>query len=725
MEIKKKASQRRLFFLLLLSVASILSLAALVLPQLAPLSAPALQAGQVAQQDFLASENITYESAILTEQQRQAAERAVANVYTATDTSVARRQLERLRATLAFITSQRADAYASQEQQLADLANLEDIHLDKDTAAAILALSDTRWQAVQQEAIIVLEEVMRSTIRDDRLDDTRRSVPTFVSLALPEDQANIAAGLAAAFIAPNSFYSEELTQAAREKARQAVEPVKLSFVKGETVASRGRVLTEKDLEALQNLGLAQVEFRWGDLVSALGLVFLGITFTLFYLRRSTRLLQDPRGLTLITLLFLVFLTLARWVVSGQTLLPYIFPLAAYGLTVAALFGAEAALVTSLPLAILAGYNLPNSLELTLYFVMSSFFGILALGRAQRVIAFFWAGAVTVSAGALVTLVYRINAAPVNWLEITTLTGAAMLSGIASAGLSLLLQFFLAQFLGATTALQLMEISRPDHPLLQLILRKAPGTYQHCLQVANLAEQAAEAIGADTLLTRVGALYHDAGKALNPALFIENQLPGSANPHDSLDPVTSAQIIIRHVDDGLELARSHRLPGRILDFIAEHHGSMLARYQYINAVKANGGDESRVDKEQFRYHGPRPRSRETAILMLADGCEARVRAERPKDEQQLEEMLRSMIQHRLESGQLNETALTLRDLDLIVQSFTTTLRGFYHPRIEYPQLEKGRGMAEHTPDSALTASPTVPAPRPTVVAPSGLPGEKPT
>jgi putative nucleotidyltransferase with HDIG domain len=288
---------------------------------------------------------------------------------------------------------------------------------------------------------------------------------------------------------------------------------------------------------------------------------------------------------------------------------------------------------------------------------------------------------------LVILAFRLPIPNVDLIIIAALVGIALVNGIASSSLTVLLQYILAQILGMTTALQLMEISRPDHPLLQFILRNAPGTYQHSLQVANLAEQGAEIIGADTLLTRVGAIYHDSGKALNPHFFIENQLPGNTNPHDSLDQVTSAQTIIRHVSDGLELARKHRLPHRIQDFIAEHHGTMKTRYQFAKAVKAAGGDESLVDESQFIYPGPRPKSRETAILMLADGSEARVRAERPADENQLRKIIKSVVENRLSSGQLDETNLTLRDLDELIDSFTTTLRGIYHPRLEYPDIKK--------------------------------------
>jgi putative nucleotidyltransferase with HDIG domain len=274
----------------------------------------------------------------------------------------------------------------------------------------------------------------------------------------------------------------------------------------------------------------------------------------------------------------------------------------------------------------------------------------------------------------------------------------------------------------TTALQLMELSRPDHPLLQQLLRNAPGTYQHSLQVANLAEQAAERIDADTLLTRVGALYHDVGKTLNPIFFIENQAAGSPNPHDSLDPYESSEIIIRHVTDGLELANKYRLPSRIQDFISEHHGSMITRYQYIKAVERAGGDEDAVDEEPFRYPGPRPRSRETAILMLADGSEARVRAGKPKDADELRFMIEGIVQARMTSGQLGNTDLTLRDLEEIVDSFTATLRGIYHPRIEYPKLaEKESAALPEEPESepAVDPTPTVPTSRDSA---SDLPGQ---
>jgi putative nucleotidyltransferase with HDIG domain len=708
----RKPARRRVFLVLLLLVSAGLSFLVVVAPQLAPFSPSSLQAGQVAPQDFLAPRDISYESQVLTEQAREAAARAVSSVYTTPDTSTARQQLERLRSVIAFISSVRADGFSTPEQKVNDLAAIEDVRLSRQTIEGIVALNDQRWQAAQQEAIAVLEQVMRSTIRDDRLDDARRSVPSLVSLALPEDQAAIVAELAAAFVVPNSFYNEVQTQAARESARQSVTPLSRSYQAGETVVQRGQVITDTALEALQKLGLVQIQDPWKPLLSAAALIFLEMTFLMLYLRRNTRLLIDLRGLTVIACLFLVFLAGARLLTDDSLTLAYVFPLAAYSLTIAALFGANPAIVTSLLLAALASYQRSDALVLMLYYILGSFFGIMLLGKAQRVISFFWAGLAIAASGALVTIAYTLPDPGANILEIATLSGAALLNGIASASLALLLQFFLAQILGMTTALQLMELSRPDHPLLQLLLRSSPGTYQHSLQVANLAEQAAEAIGADTLLTRVGAQYHDVGKSINAMFFIENQVQGNNNPHETLDPLESAQIIIRHIPDGVELARRHRIPERIQDFIREHHGTMIARYQYYNAVKAAGGDEGKVSQELFRYPGPAPRSRETAILMLADGSEARVRAERPQDEATMKEVIKSLIQNRLSSGQLDNTGLTLHDLETIADSFTSTLRGIYHPRIEYPALDKITTYSQDpnpTVPSPLRTPPEAPAP----------------
>jgi putative nucleotidyltransferase with HDIG domain len=662
-----------------------------------------LREGDVADQDYRAPLALTYESEILTQIQQEKVATDVRPVYTAADPGVARQQLEKLRSAISFITAVRADLSATQEQKLADLAALEDIHLDQETAHSILAMSNSRWEAISREAIVVLEQVMRTTIREDRLEEARTNVLTLISLSLSEDQAEIVAELVSAFIAPNSIYNAALTETTREQAVTAVKPIMRSFAAGETIVSRGAIISATDMEALLAFGLTQPEIRWQDLASAAALVLLVLIFLGVYLSQTPTLAIDLRAISMMAALFLIFLIVARLVVPGHTVIPYLLPIAAYALVISTLIGAKPALITVLPLAILSNYGVTYAFELTVYYVISSLLGVLILGRGRRITSFFWTGLAVALSGAAVVLAYRLPQPETDMNGLLTLIGAAFIYGAASAGLTLLLQFFLAQLLGMTTALQLMELSRPDHPLLQLLLRSAPGTYQHSLQVANLAEQAAERIGADTLLTRVGALYHDAGKAMDPIFFIENQVPGNPNPHDELDPTTSAAIIVQHIPKGLELARKYRLPRRIHDFISEHHGDMITRYQYTKALEAVGRDESKLNLEDYQYPGPAPQSKETALLMLADGCEARVRADHPKNEQELRALIKDVIDLHLKIGSLRYTDLTLYDLELIVDSFTATLRGIYHPRIKYPKLDAlPEGLKETYPENQTIA-----------------------
>lgn len=678
-------------------------LLALLIPMLSDFTGSPLTVGDVAPYDIHAPYAITYQSQILTARQQDAAASEVSLVYSPADTNIARQQLERLRNTLTYINSVRADAYATQDQKSSDLAALDGVQLSRDTIKGILSLSVSRWQSVSQETTSILDQLMREPIREDQLTAVDQRIPSMVSLSFSEDQAKIITELVQALVVPNSLYNEQLTEAARQEARDSIAPVARSFMANETIIQGGRVITIADYEALQQFGLAEPKNRWQEIVSSLGLTCLSAAVFIFYFRRNPSLFSGTRGIrkfTILVMLFLIFLFVARITIPGHAVIPYVYPVMGFALTVSALFSAELALISVVPLAFLIPYNLPDAQVLTLYYLLGSMFGVFALRKAHRLTSFFWAGAAIAISGALVAIAYRIIQPAADWIGMATLAIAAVINGIASASIALILHYYLAQFIGKTTALQLVELSRPDHPLQQLLMRNAPGTYQHSLQLANLVEQAAEAIGADAMLARVGALYHDIGKIINPYFFIENQLPGNVNPHNDLDAETSAATIIRHVSDGLELARRYHLPRQIYDFIEQHHGTTITRYQYIRALEVAGMNKEAVDENKFRYSGPRPSTNEIALLMLADTCEARMRAERPKDEAGLQELIRSVVKDKLEIGELDDTQLTLRNLEEIVDSFTSTLRGVYHPRIQYPKSEgevKTRPIPYRLPD----------------------------
>jgi putative nucleotidyltransferase with HDIG domain len=673
----------------LMVAVSLIAYAGLVLPLSLRPPAPPLKAGDVAPIGMQAPRDFEYVSQVRTEQARATAEKAVLPVYTAPDPAVARKQIGQLRSVLQVMTTVRTDTVATGAEKAASLASMGQLDLKPEDIERILALPESRWNAIQTESLRVLEQVLRTSVRAENLDLVAGDVANRVSLALNEQDAGLVTVFVKAFIVPNSQYSQDLTTQAQQAARDAVQPVVRSYKAGETIVAAGDIISEADMEALQELGLIETTQPVENFLSAGALVLSGAAFLSMYFYRRPRMafLTDSRSLIVLAFVILVFLLTARLVVPNRTIVPYAFPLPALGLILGTLFGMDAGIVISLVVCVLASYGLSNTVVLLPYYMLATLCGAAMLGQARRFWAFFRSG-VTIALVAIgMILAYRLTQGSLDIYGMATLVGAAAFNGLASAALALLLQYLLAQYLSLPTALQLLEISRPDFPLLQEFLRKAPGTYQHSLHVANLAEQAAERIGADPLLTRVGATFHDIGKSVaDPSFFIENQVPGNLDTHADLSPEEAAASIIRHIHDGVALAHKYHLPRRIDDFILEHHGTMLTRYQYNQALERAGGDASKVDIEKFRYPGPRPRSRETALLMLADAAEARSRAENPESDEKLREIVRSVIERVEREGQLDNTQLTLHDLNLVTDSFVTTLRGTYHPRIQYPAAE---------------------------------------
>jgi putative nucleotidyltransferase with HDIG domain len=641
--------------------------------------------GDVAQSTIQSPQDIEYVSEIRTEEARKAAESAVQPVYSSPDPAIARGQIDRLRTSLQNITSIRDNTEATESAMRTQLLALSDLRLKVETVDYLISISDTRWDAVQAEAVRVMEQVMRRAVYEDRVQTAQAGISSFVSLTFNEQQSELVTELVAPFVVPNSFFSQELTDAEKQAARNAVQPIVQTYKTGETIVPAGEIITPADMEAFQQMGMIRPGQRWEDIAAAAAMVLLCGVFVPIYFYRRPRagLLNDSKNLFVISLIFILFLAGAR-LFAERTLAPYGYPIQAAALLLTALFSIEVGLVFAIPLSILAAFGLPNSYDLIPYYMFSSLMGLLALGPARRFWGYARAGFAISLSGAAALLAFRIPLITLDWLGILQYIGVIAFAGFSSASIALLLQFMLAQMMGLTTSLQLLDISRPDFPLLQFFLRNAPGTYQHSLQVANLAEQAAEKIGADPLLTRVGALFHDIGKALNPNFFIENQVQGNLNAHKDANPEEVSATIVRHVTDGIQLAKKHRLPRRLHDFILEHHGTLITHYQYNQAMEAAGGDVTKVDIEKFRYPGPRPASRETALLMLADASEARARAERPASDDEIRALVTNVIQTVQKFNQLDDTLLTLRDLKLITESFVTTLRGTYHPRIQYPK-----------------------------------------
>lgn len=642
-----------------------------------------LQPGEIAPFTVVAPQQLTFESEVLTERARERAAQQIPDQYDFAEAPIRRQRIEAARQALAEAAAIRQRENETLAQKTDELIAIEELGLDVETAVQILSLSDEQWAQVENEVLAVLDRVMRLEIRESTLNQARNSVPGLVSRGLDEDAGDVAIQLAQNLIRPNSFFNAERTAASRAEARASVPPQTVTLIRGETVIRSGDRATPEQVEKLVALSKLQSEWDFWTVMRSAVFVLLWLTVTLGALARAQpTLLHDLRAQALLLVITVIWLLAAKAMIVNHPLLPYIYPLAAYAVLASVFSTMRVAQVLVTMFALLLVYMLPTNATMVIYQTVGAMLAVLIVGRAERLNAFIWAG-VTVSLSNLAVLVAML--APFNNYSSTLIIEmliVVLVNGALTAAIALIGYFVLGNLFDIVTPLLLNELSRPTHPLLRQVLLKASGTYHHTILVSNLAERAAAAIGADALLVRVGAYYHDIGKTVRPYFFAENIMDGSS-PHDKLDPLTSAQIIISHVKDGVDLAQKYKLPERIQDFIREHHGRSLVKYFYLMAQQQSQ-DGAAVSEEDFRYPGPNPRSRETAIVMLADTCEAAVRAMRPSSREELELLINRLIDERVVNGELNDSDLTFRDLQTIREVFLQVLQGVHHPRIKYPE-----------------------------------------
>ncbi len=439
------------------------------------------------------------------------------------------------------------------------------------------------------------------------------------------------------------------------------------------------------LGPLIDLALRPATPDWRSLASnVLFTVALTFILTLYVGQMQRQVLHDRRRLALLVLLIVTTGTAARLTIPGHVLTPYLFPMAALAMLISVLLDVQLAIVVTVVLSLFAGFIAGGSLDLTIYALLSSLVAALMVSRMERFSAFAWAAGAIAIVNAIVAVSFRLLSPGYDLLGLLQLIGTGLANGILSSSLTFTTFFWLGGVFGITTPLQLVELTRPTHPLARQLLREAPGTFHHSQMVGNLAERAADLVGADPLLVRVAALHHDVGKSLHPYFFIENQSNGE-NYHQQLDAKTSARIIIGHVQDSLELGRKYHFPEPVLDIIAQHHGTSIVGLGsfYRQARKEGNGEVNEMD---FRYPGPRPQTKEAAIVMLADGVEAATRAAASSSGSEIERIIRKLTNDRLVSGEFSECDLTLRDLEIICNAFIEVLQGVFHPRIAYPEKD---------------------------------------
>lgn len=646
---------------------------------------PRLAAGTVSPQSIRAAERVTYQSALRTEREREQAASNVERIFLPPDRSLAVQQTSTAQAVASFLDAVRSDPYASDEARTDSVAALQPVTFDADLVRSILAMPDEEWTEVVAETQRLVDLFMRGEITEARLPDIQRNLSNQIGMGLSDEQAVVVNAWAGGLITPNAFLDEERTEQARQAAREAIAPVEVTYEAGQIVVREGEIVTPEAVEALQVLGLQQpVRPRGEQLGTALFLLLLVPALTLYIRRAHPEHWANPRAMTLLVVLIAALSVGARVIMPSHVLLSYLLPTSAAAMLLGVLLGVDVAVLVTVALALVVGF-ITNSIEMVTYTFVGGVVSALALWRVERLGTFVWTGVVVGLMNLGVVLAFALRGEPFVWFDVAAKGSMAFLNGATSASLALAGFYVLGNLLGTTTFLQLMELARPTHPLFRELLLNAPGTYHHSIIVGNLAESAAEAVGADPLLVRVGAYYHDIGKTKTPHYFIENQTDG-INPHDALDdPYRSAAIIIEHVPEGVRLAQRHKLPRRIVDFIREHHGTTTVSWFHHKATEREGAEN--VDTARFRYPGPKPQSREMAILMLADTVEATARAVKPAGANEIDQLIRKTIVTKLSEGQFDEADVSLRDIEKIRRAFLNILQGIYHPRIAYPEAQR--------------------------------------
>lgn len=574
--------------------------------------------------------------------------------------------------------------------------------------------SGTRYPQVT--VIQLLDEEGRANLPNARsIDDALVTLRVRLNaLSADAETARLLFEIFSAGLKPNLFYSESGTQRAIDQAISELQSHQLSYKEGDTIVEPGKIVSALDLERLNAYRLAKLEQGNQSLIfhelfiGRLILSVLLLVAVYIYLRQGMQdLRKRNRAIAITAVCILLNLVLIRLIImigdsgfatggTARSMLPFIAPYALAPIMVAVLVGASPAVLSALIISVIFGIIHGNSIEFLLIAFLSGIVGTFTATqirkRSQLVRAGLLAGASAAIAGAAIALYnnFSLGLAGQQTL-IAVIMGA--ITGVFAVGLLPVFE----QLFKVTTEITLLELTDFNHPLLRRMQMEAPGTYHHSLMVANLAENAAAEIGASPLLCRVCSFFHDIGKLVKPEYFVENQRDG-VNPHDEKNPSMSALVIKAHVKEGVEMARKYKLPKIIIDVIRQHHGTSLIQYFYYQAQQREKKGETRppiskkvevvhVDESTYRYDGPRPAFKESAIIFFADGIEAASRSLKKVTQPNIEELINKMFQSRIEDGQLDQCPLTFQELDKIRKSFTYTLLNMLHARVEYPKEEK--------------------------------------
>lgn len=640
-----------------------------------------LEAGDIAKNDIKAPREV--QDKLATEEKYEQVRKSINPQY-AKSNEVKTKIIEEMDLLFTALKDLRL-SLSDNKYKINQLKSKSPIALSEDVYIELLNLTVNEQQELQDALVLAISEVYDQRNIESKSEDLQNAVETILNKLdasnLSQDLKVLGSAIVQSknFIRPNFLEDEKATEQKVNEALKNVEPVIIK--KDQLIVKYGEPVTKNQIEVLKELGLlnnnSSIQWR---LYLSLGVLIFGVMILQWYYvyRFSNSIYRENKKLILINGLNCFSVILARIIGIAS---PFLIPFTAIPLLMTLLVNYKVSLVINALNIILLSCSLGFNVEAIILAIVNTVLGAIVLKKVQNRNNIFYSTILILVVNVICTLSIG-SILSNNFVEVLKRGGFAAVGSITSVVLTVgLLPFFEVTF-SIVTIMKLLELANPNQPLLKRLLVEAPGTYYHSILVANLAEVAAEEVGANSTLARVGAYYHDIGKIKRPYFFKENQM-GTDNPHDKIAANLSALIITSHVKDGMQLAKEYKLPLSIQEIIQQHHGNTLVKYFYITA-KNSAENEEDIKEEDFRYPGPIPRSKEAAIVMLADSTEAAVRSLKDFSSEGVKTMVDKIFKDKLYDGQLNGCDLTFSDLEKIKKAFLKTLTGMYHQRIEYPE-----------------------------------------
>lgn len=674
-----------------------------------------LMAGNVRQETYelkefqIAPEAIrslkTVEDTVKTEEERDRAANEVTPVYQFSDDIAKNRQTIAQNIFDHVITAKK-DLEKNNKKVTDDIVNQvaekleplkqeeKSLDIDKETIKLLLREKAATLEDTQNEVVKTLQKELSKPLRTTDLTFAKYEIERQLRLAndIPERIEAPVISIARALAVETEILNEQLTESRKEEARAQVEPIRI--LQGQVLVREGQVIDSEIYRQLELAGLLQNQTAVKPLI-AIGLFIVSIMLFMYLAfskwREDALLKKKSLSIAMVAYLLAVILMQLVSIIESEfeLLIAFLFPTAFVAMIIRLLINERIALTMSIITSATAGIILQDGIasiiqmELVLYILFGSMTSIYLLGETARRSSIMKASlGVVLSNIVFISFYLLMTQSSYTWKELIFYGVAAIVSGVLSSSMTIgLLPFFESTF-GILSDMKLIELSNPNHPLLKKILIEAPGTYHHSVMVANLADTACESIGANGLLARVGAYYHDIGKTVRPAYFIENQ-HGEKNPHDTLPPERSRDIIIAHAEDGAQLLEKHKMPSEIVDIARQHHGTSLLKF-FLFKAKEEGQE---VEEAAYRYAGPKPQTKEIAIISIADSVEAAVRSMKDPTTEKISQLVQAIVSDKLQDGQFDECDLSMKELTVIQKTICETLNGIFHSRIEYPDEEE--------------------------------------